>query len=269
MTRPAIGAWTRSAALRAPVRATDVITWYFHPYTEVFVSRITRKELKTDKFALEVEHTVTFFEEHQQQIVRIGGIVVAVAVLIAGYAMYSRHQHSKREEALYKAIQVQEAPVGPPVAGANLNFPTQETKDQVAIKAFSDLRSQYPGTAEGEIAQYYLGSIQADQGKLAEAEKSFKDVADHGDARYASLAKLALVQIYYADGREQQGEAMLKDLSDHPTEFVSKDQASLTLARYLLAKKPAEARKILDSLRGKQGAVGQTAMTLYAELPPQ
>jgi predicted negative regulator of RcsB-dependent stress response len=166
-------------------------------------------------------------------------------------------------------MQIQEAPVGPPTPGLNFNFPTQEAKDQTAIKAFNEVQSQYSGTAEGEIAQYYLGAIQADQGKLAEAEKSFKEVADKGDARYASLAKLSLSQIYFADGRDAQGEAILKDLADHPTEFVSKDQATLTLARYLIAKRPAEARKILDGLRVKQGAVGQAAITLYAELPPQ
>jgi predicted negative regulator of RcsB-dependent stress response len=233
------------------------------------VSRITRKELKTDKFALEVEHTVTFFEEHQQQIVRWGGIALAVAVLIVGYSLYARHQHAKREDALYKAIQVQEAPVGPPSPGVNLNFPTQEAKDQVALKAFSDVQGQYSGTAEGEIAEYYLGAIYADQGKLAEAEKSFKQVADKADAKYASLAKLSLAQIYFADGRDSQGQALLKDLSDHPTEFVSKDQATLLQARYLLTKNPAEARKLLDTLRSKRGPVGQTAMTLYAELPAQ
>jgi predicted negative regulator of RcsB-dependent stress response len=269
MTPSGVAAWNGCGVVGVPDAASDVIRWYFHLTPEVFVSRITRKELKTDKFALEVEHTVTFFEEHQQQIVRYGGIVLAAAVLIAGYSLYARHQHSNREEALYKAIQVQEAPVGQPSPGVNLNFPTQEAKDQVAVKAFSDLRSQYPGSAEGEIAQYYLASIQADQGKLAEAEKSFKDVADKADAKYASLAKLALAPIYFADGRDQQGEAMLKDLSDHPTEFVSKDQASLLLARHFLTKKPAEARKLLDGLRGKPGAVGQAAMTLYSELPPQ
>jgi predicted negative regulator of RcsB-dependent stress response len=233
------------------------------------VSRITRKELKTDKFALEVEQTVTFFEEHQKQLIRYGGIALAVAVLIAGYTLYARHQHSKREEALYKAIQVQEAPVGPPTPGTNMNFPTQEAKDQVAIRSFSDLVSQYPGSAEGEIAKYYLGAIQADQGKLADAEKTFKEVAEKADARYASLAKLSLAQIYFADGRDSQGEAILKDLADHPTEFVSKDQANLTLARYIIAKKPAEARKLLDPLRTKSGAISQAAMTLYTELPAQ
>ena len=32
------------------------------------MARITRKELKADKFALEVEHTVTLFEEHKREI---------------------------------------------------------------------------------------------------------------------------------------------------------------------------------------------------------
>jgi predicted negative regulator of RcsB-dependent stress response len=233
------------------------------------VSRITRKELKSDKFALEVEQTVTFFEEHRLDLLRYGGIAAAVAVLVVGYTLYSRHQHSKREEALYRAIQVQEAPVGALIPGANQNFPTQDAKDQVAIKAFSDVESQYPGSAEGQIAEYYLASIKADQGKLAEAEKGFQEVAGKADAKYASLARLSLAQIYFADGRDQQGMAILKELEAKPTEFVSKDQATLAMARYLVRTNPAEARKILDRLRAKPGAVGQTAMQIYGELPPQ
>ncbi len=73
------------------------------------MDRITRKELKTDKFALEFGHTVTFFEEHQKEIARYGGIVVAVAVLIAGYTVYQRHRHTARQVDLAKAIAVQEA----------------------------------------------------------------------------------------------------------------------------------------------------------------
>jgi tetratricopeptide (TPR) repeat protein len=233
------------------------------------VARITRKELKTDKFAFEVGQTVTFFEEHRQEIVRYGGIGLAVLVLIAGYVVYARHQHANREVALYRAIQVEDAPVGPPAPGQNVSFPTQEAKDQTALKAFQNVESAYPGSAEGEIAQYYSGSIYAGQGKLAEAEKSFKEAADKGDKDYASLAKLSLAEIYFSDGRDSQGEAILRDLMAHPTIFVSKDQAMIALARYLAIKKPAEARKLLEPLRAQPGPVGQTAMTLYAELPAQ
>jgi predicted negative regulator of RcsB-dependent stress response len=232
------------------------------------VSRITRKELKTDKFALEVEHGISFFEEHRNEAVKYGAIAIGVIVLIVGYTIYQRGQHVNREQALGAAIRVQEAPVGQPAPGV-LAFPTQEAKDQESIRVFTEVQTRYSGTAEGEIAQYYLGSIKADQGKLAEGEKLFQEVAQKGDEKYASLAKLSLAQIYFADGRADQGEKLLRDLIANPTIFVSSDQATISLARLLAPKKPAEARKLIDPLRTRPGSVGQVALTLLAELPPQ
>lgn len=229
------------------------------------MSRITRKELKSDKFALEVEHSITFFEEHKKEISRYGTIALAVAVLIVGYTIYSRHEHTNREQALASAIRVQEAPVGQ--AGApGINFPNQEAKDTEALRVFTDLQSKYSGTEEGYIAQYYLGSIKADQGKLAEAEKIYADLAQNGDKKYASLAKLSLAQIYFGDGRDAQGEKVLRELIDNPSEFVSKEQATISLARFLGPKKPAEARKLLEPLRTQPGAVSQVALSLIGEL---
>ena len=232
------------------------------------MARITRKELKSDKFALEVGQTVSFFEEHRQEILRYGAIALGVAALVAGWLVYQKHQRAGREEALTTAIHLQEAAVGAPNA-AGLNFPTQAAKDEVTTKAFSSLAAKYPGTAEGEVAQYYLGAIAADASKMAEAEKRFQEVAQHGNASFASLAKLSLAQIYYSDGRDAQGEAVLRDLMEHPTALVSKEQATITLARYLIVKRPAEARKLLDPLKIVGGPVGQLALSLYGQLPPQ
>ena len=232
------------------------------------MSRITRKELKTDKFALEVEHGLTFFEEHRNEIGKYAGIAIAVIVLIVGYSLYSRREHSVREQALSAAIRVQEAPVGQSGNGG-LSFPTQEAKDQESIRAFSEIQSKYSGSTEGEIAEYYLGSIKADQGKLAEAEKLYQDVAQKADEKYASLAKFALAQIYFSDGRADQGEKILREMIANPTVFVSADQATITLARNIGQKKPAEARKLLEPLRNRQGPVGQVALSIIGELPPQ
>jgi predicted negative regulator of RcsB-dependent stress response len=232
------------------------------------VARITRKELKRDKFALEIGHTVTLFEEHRRDIVRYGGAALAVALVIVGFMFYNGRQHAARENALAKAIEVQEAPVGAAPPGQQ-SFPTQDAKDQAVLKAFTDLKNQYGSSAEGEIAEYYLGAIKADQGKPADAEKSFAEVADHGDAKYASLAKLSLAQIYFGDGRAAKGEELLRGLIKSPTIFVSKEQATIMLARLLGPKKPAEARKLLDPLRNLPGAVGQVALQVYGELPPQ
>jgi len=72
-----------------------------------------------------------------------------------------------------------------------------------------------------------MGAVKADQGKLAEAEKLFQEVAQKGDQKYASLAKFSLAQLYFGDGRADLGEKTFRDLIDHPTLFVSKEQATL------------------------------------------
>ncbi len=101
---------------------------------------------------------------------------------------------------------------------------------------------------------------------MAQAEKSFQDVAQHAEAGYASLAKVALAQIYFSDGRNQQGETILHDLMAHPTVFVSSDLATITLAKhYAAVKNTAEAKKLLEPLRSKPG-VGQVAITMLGEL---
>jgi predicted negative regulator of RcsB-dependent stress response len=233
------------------------------------VARITRKELKTDRFAVEVGHTVEYVEEHKQQVVRYTAIGLAIAVVGVGTYFYRKHQHAASQQVLAQAIQVQEAPVGAAPPNTPVSFPTQPAKDAAAVKAFTKIASDYPRSDEALIARYYLGSIAADQGKLAEAEKHFKAVADSSDAKYASLAKLALAQIYFIDGHAEQGEKLLRALIDRPTVFVSKEQATIALARGLAKTKPAEARKLLEPLRTQRSAISQVAITALSELPGQ
>jgi len=76
-----------------------------------------------------------------------------------------------------------------------------------------------------------------------------------------------LAQIYFSSNRAALGEKVLRSLIENPTVFVSKEQATVALARALAATKPAEARKLLESLKGERQAVSQIALTLLAELP--
>ena len=233
------------------------------------MSRITRKELKSDKFALEVEHTFTFFGEHRVQVVRYGTIALGVVVLVLAFLAWSRHQHSVRETALRQALQAQDAPVGDANPNAPVSFPNEETKQKETTRRFTDIVSQYSGSEEAQVAEYYLGAISVDQGKLAEAEKQFKTVADSGNRNYASLAKLSLAQIYFSNGNADAGEKTLRGLIDNPTDMVSREHATIALARGIMAKKPAEARKLLEPLRTVPGTVGQTAIALVGEIPAQ
>jgi len=232
--------------------------------------RITRKELKSDKFALEVEQTVDFVTAHRRELTLYGSIAAAIAVVAAGIYFYMGRQHTIREAALGDAIQMQEAPVGPPSSGPRISFPTEEAKRTAVTKSFSEIVSRYPGSSEGAIARYYLGSIAADQGKMPEAEKLFQEAANSGDKNYGPLARFSLAQVYFAEGRPADGEKVLRDLMQHPSVFVSKEQAIIALARGIAPKKPDEARKLLEPLRtGGGGVVNQTAITVIGELMGQ
>ena len=231
--------------------------------------RITRKELKTDKFAVEVEHTVDFVTQHRRELTIYGAVAAILVLISVGVYFFMRHQHTVREEALADAIQIQEAPVGPPNAGALIAFPTEAAKRAAAAKALGDIVAKYPGSAEGAIAQYYLGATAADHGNMPEAEKRFKAAADTGDRNYASLARLSLAQVYFAEGRTADGEKILRNLMDHPTVFVSKEQATIALAKGIGPTKPAEARKLLEPLRAQGRTVSQAAITALGELPGQ
>ncbi len=56
---------------------------------------------------------------------------------------------------------------------------------------------------------------------------------------------------------------------DHPTIFVSKEQATFTLATGISKTKPAEARKLLEPLRTSRSSISQAAITALAELAPR
>jgi len=58
-------------------------------------------------------------------------------------------------------------------------------------------------------------------------------------------------------------------LIDDPTILVSKEQATIALAKVLAKKNPAEARKLLEPLRAERGPVSRAALTALGEMSAQ
>lgn len=231
------------------------------------MDRISRKELKTDKFALEVEQAVEFFNQHKPQITRWGTIALVVILLVLAGRWYSRHQRALRQQALNDALQIYNAPVGQTGNPFLPGYPSEEEKNKAALKAFTDLAGRYGGSDEGLIATYYLGTMAADRGDLAEAERRLRQVAESRRANYASLAKLALVEIYRAQGKTSEAEKLLRSLIENPTEFVSKEHATIVLGELLMNSRPAEARKLLEPLRTERSVISRHSLTVLAQAP--
>ena len=234
------------------------------------MDRVHRRELKHDKFVEEVGHSLEFAAEHKSQVIKYG--IAALVAIVAGIAiyMYMDSQAAVRQEALRTAMGIQQAQVGTGVGGEFIvTYPTEAEKQTALHKALTEVVTKYPGKQEAMVAEYFLGTTAADNGNTAEAEKELKNVAEHGKADIASQAKLSLSQLYASQGRTADAEKLLRNLMDNPTVLVSKEQATVSLARALAGSKPDEARKLLEPLRTQHGAASRVALTAISELPPK
>jgi predicted negative regulator of RcsB-dependent stress response len=240
-----------------------------HPSNEVFVARLTRKELKSDKFALEVQHSVEYVTQHRQQLIRWGGIGIAAVILIVAFFVYRTHERGIRQEALRQAMAVQNSTVGQSTGNPNIiTFPTEADREKATIQAFSDIANKYSGTEEGTLAQYFWGTNLADEGKYQEAQQHLQKVLDYGNDNFSSMAKLALAQVDASQGKLADGEKLIQSVIDHPTTLVSKDEATLALGQLLAPTDPQRARKLMEPLRSSpRGAISRAAITAISELP--
>ncbi len=233
------------------------------------MDRITRKELKTDKFALEVEQAVGFLTAHRRQVTRYGAAALILILALTAFGWYRRHQRNVRQQQLTAALQIYNAPVGQTGNPFLPGYPSEEEKNKQALKAFTELANRHSGSDEGLIARYYLGAMAADRGDLAEAEKHFRAVAESRHADYAALAKLALADICRALGRLEEGEKLLRSLIEKPTDFVSREHATLLLAELIKDRRPEEARKLLEPLRTARSVISRHSLTALADMAPK
>lgn len=227
----------------------------------------TRKDLKTDKFAQEVSHTFDFLSTHTTDVKKYGAVAVAILLLAAGVYYYMHYQAGVREAALEKAYKIDNAVVGPNAQPPEINFPTAEAKDEARLKAFSELSTKYHGTLEGAVGAIVIASNNVNKGKLDEAEKIYKDLMDSAPAGYASVARLALADIWASQGKMAEAEKLLRDLMSNPTPLVSKEQAQVALGSLLTKSNPTEARKLLEPLRIGRTAISKAAINALGNLP--
>jgi predicted negative regulator of RcsB-dependent stress response len=231
------------------------------------MDRHTRKELKTDKFAQGVGSGFEFLAHHRGQAMRWALIGLGGVVLIGGIWLYRSHQATARAELLATAMQIDDATIGAPQPPRR-NFTTPEDKEKARIAAFTDVAVKYPGTQEGAIAQLAIAAAQGDKGQIDEAVKTFKDIMDHAPDPYDSVGKLSLAQIYASQGKSAEAEKLLRQLVDKPTLFVSKEQATLELAKVLAKSNPVEARKLLAPLSASpRTAVSRAAVAAMGNIP--
>ncbi len=216
------------------------------------MSRISRKELKTDELVVEVGKTVEYVQSHQDRLTLWGVVAVLVLAVGGGGYWYYTHRMDAANEALGLALHEFHAQIKP----ISLNdseepsYPTTKARDDAALKDFQAVADKYGMMRPGKLAHYYLGVTHLDQGQLAEAEKELNIAVNSGDSYVATLSRLAVGGVYARMNKAAEAEQSYRYLVDHPSDPVSKPMAQLALASFLGKTKPAEAEKIYKEMDG-------------------
>lgn len=232
----------------------------------------TREKLKHDKLQEEFTHTVQYLGSHKEMVRKYGLIAGGVLVLIIAGWSFMNYQRTSRQDDLRKAAMVVDGFVGDPAQNptGGPTFKTQTEKDAASEKAFLEVANKHKGSREGALARFNAATLACDQGKLAECEAGFKEVANSGDAEMVSLARLSLATLYQAQGKAADAEALLRQLVASPTALVSKEQAQISLAKALARTKPQEARLLVESLKDvDRPAISRAAVAVLGELSQQ
>jgi tetratricopeptide (TPR) repeat protein len=236
------------------------------------LDRITRKDLKTDKFAVKVGHAAEFLGEHRRQAFLIGGAALALLAIGVGTYFYRKSAHVERQKVLVEAMRLRDAYIGQKPEGADPTlrwFESNEKRDEATRKALADIVARYSGSDEADIAQYTLGAMAYDEGRIDEAERRLREVVDNGSKAWASLARFTLAQLEEQRGKAAEAEKHYRYLVANPTAMVSREQATIALASAIAASKPEEARKLLEPLRtSSRPAVSRHAINHMANLGP-
>jgi tetratricopeptide (TPR) repeat protein len=212
---------------------------------------ISRKDLKKDEFRETLEHGAEAVRSHQALTGVVVGVVIVVALAVAGWRLYTQNQTAHASSALDDALKIYDARIrnaSEPAQPAELTYTDEKLKYQDAAKKFNDVVAKYGRTRPGQQADYYAATCYEQLGQYDQAERDLQDLID-GNGDLTPLAKFELAQVYSKTGKTQQAVQLYQQLMSSPTVLVPKPFVMLSLADLYSRTNPPEATKLLNQIR--------------------
>lgn len=207
-----------------------------------------RHQLKQNAFVTRTSETVSWALRNRTLTSAVVVVIIVIAVAVLGGRWYLNERNQAANQQLGKAMQTYTAPIRPagaPAEPGQVSFTSSLEQAKTARGEFQKIADQYSWTKTGKIARYMVALCAQNMGDAKAAEDGLKSIADSGDADLASMAKLALADIYSGSGRTNDARQLYQDLIDHPTNLVSKPAAQIKLAAlFQSTNQAAEANKL-------------------------
>jgi predicted negative regulator of RcsB-dependent stress response len=230
------------------------------------VARISRKQLKHDRFVEEVGQSVVYVSSHRKQLLAGGGVALALIIAIVSYAGHRRTRAAEAKMEFQKAVEMYHGKVDTEEQSGGVTFPTTIARVRDTTEQLEKITSEYAGREEAVAADYYLALLEIEREKMDEAKTRLEGLVG-GNGEYAALGRLALADMHARREEDEPARRHYQHLIDNPTRIVPKTRAQLALARYLSATdKEDEAKTILEEMMKQPGEAGISAGTTLTEL---
>jgi TolA-binding protein len=195
------------------------------------------QHLKQNEFAATTARLAGEFAENRDRILMIGGAVVLVVAIAAGY-FYIRKQSDDRASARFgEALRIEQAPIvpAPTLPGATQQagtYSTEQARNDAAVAAYQKIIDEYPNHSAGVDARYHLAGVLLSMGRAADAEKAYAEVSSRaGNALPGAAARLGLAQALVAQNKFDDAIKVLTDLSGQRDSDLPMDGILMELAR--------------------------------------
>jgi TolA-binding protein len=212
-----------------------------------------RHKLKENEFARGMAQARSVVEQRRGDVTKIAVAVIALLVIVGGYAWWRSAREAGANQALAAALAVYEMPVvpipppapgSPPPVPQPGTFPTEQDKLTASLPKFLDAANAHPNTSAGIAARFHAAAILAAQGKPADAEQRYKEVIDKAgnSSIYSRTAKLGMAEAQVAQAKYDSAIAVYSELSRDTTSTLPLDSVLMYLGRaYARAGKKEEA----------------------------
>lgn len=147
--------------------------------------------------------------------------------------------------------QVQEGLPPLPGQGAERTFSSEHDKYQAAEKEFAAVRRDFPRTRAALLAKHYQALCQFQLGESEAAVTALSELGRAPNPEVAALARLHLAGFYENLGRRAEAEKIYRQLAEHPTTTVPRSMALLALANLQTQANPAEARMLYSQIQAE------------------
>ncbi len=222
----------------------------------------TRHALKQDRLIEATRTSVDWFADHRSKVIQASlAAVLVIAAVVAALIVYNKRS-AAADLAFGEAMDTYNTPLaqaGQPAPPGEKTFPSTAARAKSANEQFVQIANRYGFFEAGKTAEYFAGLTAMDMAQPGQAETYLKKVADGHDAALASLAKVALANIYQQLNRSSEAVVLYNQLIAKPTNTVPADAARLQLASLYEKTNPAEANKIYAQLKTSKTAAGQIA----------